>query len=74
MTRGDCYWLAFVVAIALAFSVWGLTYFTQLGHPLWSIPVYVFLAILFLYGRANHPARRADRKGESIAARTAKRG
>jgi hypothetical protein len=30
MQRADCTWLIMVVAAALAFSVWGLPYFTQL--------------------------------------------
>ncbi len=54
MQRTDCYWLVIVVAAVLAFSVWGLPYFSQLGHPMWSILVYGFFVVLFLYGRANH--------------------
>ncbi len=53
MQRADCMWLIIVVAAALAFSVWGLPYFTQLGHPAWSIIVYAFFVLLFIYGRAN---------------------
>ena len=53
MQRSDCIWLAMVLAAALAFSIWGLPYFTQLGHPAWSILVYAFFVILFIYGRAN---------------------
>jgi hypothetical protein len=30
MQRADCIWLIMVVVAALAFSVWGLPYFTQL--------------------------------------------
>ncbi len=46
-----------VLAAVLAFSIWGLPYFSQLGHPLLSIVVYAFFAVMFLYGRANHPRR-----------------
>jgi hypothetical protein len=53
MQRRDCIWLIVVVLFALAFSVWGLPYFTQLGHPAWSILVYAFFVLLFIYGRAN---------------------
>ena len=53
MQRGDCIWLIVVALSALAFSVWGLPYFTQLGHPAWSILVYAFFVVLFIYGRAN---------------------
>jgi hypothetical protein len=57
MPRSDCIWLVIVLASALAFSVWGLPYFTQLGYPKWSILVYVFFVLLFIYGRANHRVR-----------------
>ena len=57
MQRSDCIWLIVMVVVALAFSVWGLPYFTQLGHPPWSIPVYAVLLVIFLYGRANRPPR-----------------
>ena len=60
MQRSDCIWLGIVLASALAFSIWGLPYFTQLGYPNWSILVYVFFVLLFIYGRANHRVR--DRK------------
>jgi lipopolysaccharide export LptBFGC system permease protein LptF len=53
MQRWDYIWLIVVVLSALAFSVWGLPYFTQLGHPAWSILVYAFFVVLFIYGRAN---------------------
>lgn len=57
MQRWDWIWLLLVAAAAVAFSVWGLPYFTQLGHPLWSIPVYAFFLVIFLYGRTNRPPR-----------------
>jgi hypothetical protein len=53
MQKCDIKWLVFVLAVALLFSVFGLPYFSQLGHPLFAILVYAFLAILFLYGREN---------------------
>jgi hypothetical protein len=50
------------VAAALAFSVWGLPYFTQLGYPKWSILVYAFFVLLFIYGRANRAHTSKTRK------------
>lgn len=47
-----------VVVAALAFSVWGLPYFTQLGHPGWALLVYAFFVLLFIYGRANRVCAR----------------
>jgi membrane protein implicated in regulation of membrane protease activity len=61
MQRSDFVWLLWVLAGALAFSVWGLPYFTQLGYPLLSILVYAFFAVLFLYGRANRRLKRTAR-------------
>lgn len=61
MQRRDLVWLLMVVAAAVAFSVWGLPYFTQLGHPAWSIMVYAFFVVLFLYGRANRLRSRNNR-------------
>ena len=66
MQCSDWIWLAWVLAAALAFSVWGLPYFTQLGYPLWSLIVYAFFVVLFIYGR-NHGNRcdtRVDKKLE----------
>jgi membrane protein implicated in regulation of membrane protease activity len=62
MQRWDCIWLIVVVLSALAFSVWGLLYFTQLGHPAWPILVYAFFVLLFIYGRANRVRSRKTRK------------
>jgi len=66
MQRSDLVWLLIVLASALAFSIWGLPYFTQLGYSWWSLLVYAFLVILFIYGRANRvrtrkPQRRLER-------------
>ncbi len=62
MQRSDCIWLVIVLASALAFSVWGLPYFTQLGYPKWSILVYVFFVLLFIYGRANRVRKHKTRE------------
>ena len=51
-----------VVVAALAFSVWGLPYFTQLGYPSWSLLVYGFFVLLFIYGRPNRLRSRKARK------------
>ena len=61
MQKSDTKWLFFIVAVALLFSVFGLPYFSQLGHPIWSVLVYAFLAVIFLYGR-NNPLPRARRR------------
>lgn len=53
MQKCDARWLCGVLLAVLLFSVFGLPYFSQLGHPLWSILVYVFFAVIFLYGRSN---------------------
>ncbi len=53
MQKCDCVWLLVVALAAVVFSIWGLPYFTQLGHPLWSLIVYAFFVTLFVYGRAN---------------------
>jgi hypothetical protein len=52
-----------VVVAALAFSVWGLPYSIQLGHPKWPVLVYAFFVLLFIYGRANR-GRSRDKKLE----------
>jgi hypothetical protein len=57
MQRIDCIWLALVAIAALIFSVWGMPFFSQLGHPWLSVPVYAVLVVLFLYGRANRRPR-----------------
>jgi hypothetical protein len=62
MQRSDCIWLIVVVLSVLAFSVWGLPYFTQLGHPAWSVVVYVFFVLLFIYGRANRVRNSKSRR------------
>ncbi len=61
MQRSDSFWLIGVILAALAFSVWGLPYFSQLGHPLLSLIVYGFFVVIFLYGRNNRLAGPRDR-------------
>ena len=63
MQRADCIWSIMVVVAALAFSVWGLPYSIQLGHPKWPVLVYAFFVLLFIYGRANR-GRSRDKKLE----------
>ena len=62
MQKCDTVWLIGVVLAVILFSIFGLPYFSQLGHPLWSILVYVFFAVLFLYGRANRITKQRDRQ------------
>lgn len=62
MQKSDTRWLCLMVAAALLFSVFGLPYFSQLGHPLWSILVYAFLAVIFLYGRNNRLPKQPRRE------------
>lgn len=57
MQRSDTGWLLVIIAAVLAFSVWGLPYFSQLGHPMLSIMVYAFFVVIFLYGRSNRYRR-----------------
>jgi len=60
MQRSDTPWLIGVIVTAIVFSIFGMPYFSQLGHPLWSLIVYAFFVVLFLYGRNNrlpHPNR-----------------
>ena len=65
MQRCDIPWLIGVILAALAFSQWGLPYFTQLGHPHLAWLVYGFLVVIFLYGRANRwAARRRLKSGQ----------
>jgi hypothetical protein len=66
MRKCDYVWLIIVAAGALAFSVWGLPYFTQLGHPRWSILVYAFFFLLFIYGRANRVREKKFRDKPSV--------
>jgi lipopolysaccharide export LptBFGC system permease protein LptF len=66
MQRSDCIWLIVVVLSALAFSVWGLPYFTQRGYPAWSILVYAFFVLLFIYGRANRVRSRQTPKNRGL--------
>lgn len=62
MQKCDTTWLVGVVLAVILFSVFGLPYFSQLGHPLWSILVYAFLFVLFLYGRANRLPKQRNRQ------------
>ncbi len=64
MQRWNWLWLFIVLLGVLAFSIWGLPYFTQLGYPWLSLLVYAFFAILFLYGRANRQPR--PRRGSKV--------
>lgn len=67
MQKSDATWLLLVVAAALLFSVFGLPYFSQLGHPVLSVLVYAFLVVIFIYGRNNRLPRgyRRRKAGES---------
>lgn len=62
MQKTDVKWLLLVLAAVALFSIFGLPYFTHLGHPWWSILVYAFFVVLFLYGRCNHPPKHHSRK------------
>ena len=62
MQKCDIWWLLVVGAAAILFSIFGLPYFTQMGHESWAILVYAFFVVVFLYGRANrHPKQPHDR-------------
>lgn len=62
MQKSDTGWLIGVLLAVLLFSVFGLPYFSQLGHPLWSILVYAFFFVIFLYGRANRLPKQRNRQ------------
>jgi len=53
MQKCDIWWLLTIVAAATIFTVFGLPYFSRYGYGLWAILVYIFLFVLFLYGRSN---------------------
>lgn len=55
-------WLTAVLGAAILFSIFGLPYFSQFGHPGCSILVYAFLFVAFLYGRANRVSKPAGRE------------
>jgi hypothetical protein len=65
MQKSDTKWLCWVLLAVLLFSVFGLPYFSQLGHPMWSIVVYGFFAVIFLYGRNNRLPRTRKRQAGS---------
>jgi hypothetical protein len=66
MQRSDSFWLIGVILAAVAFSVWGLPYFSQLGHPLLSLLVYGFFVVIFLYGRNNRLPASRDRSRAKV--------
>jgi hypothetical protein len=61
MQKTDIRWLLLVLAAVVLFSIFGLPYFTQTGHPLWAILVYAFFAVIFLYGRCNRLPKQSSR-------------
>jgi len=61
MQKSDTKWLLGVLAAVLLFSVFGLPFFSQLGHPLWAILVYAFFFVIFLYGRNNRLPKQSTR-------------
>lgn len=62
MLKGDVRWFFLVLAAVVLFTIFGLPYFTHTGHSWWSILVYAFFAVLFIYGRCNHPPKDSSRK------------
>jgi len=62
--KKDILWLLLVLTAVVIFSIFGLPYFTQSGHPLWAILVYAFFAVLFLYGRCNRLPKETTRRHE----------
>jgi hypothetical protein len=60
MWKTDVKWLLMVLAAVALFSIFGLPYFTRLGHPWWSILVYAFFTVIFLYGRCNRPPKHSS--------------
>jgi hypothetical protein len=62
MQKSDTKWFLGVLAAVLLFSVFGLPYFSQLGHPMWSLLVYLFFFVIFLYGRNNRLPKERKRE------------
>lgn len=61
MQWSDVKWLLVVVVAATLFTIVVFPYFSRFGYAHWTIPVYVFFFVAFLYGRDNrhhkHPGR-----------------
>ena len=51
--RGNITFLVLVGIAALITALFLVPYLADIGHPSASIPFFVFLAILFVYGRHN---------------------
>jgi hypothetical protein len=62
MWKTDVKWLLLVLVGVVLFTIFGLPYFTHTGHALWSILVYGFFVVLFLYGRCNRVPKHSSRK------------
>ena len=62
MQKTDVRWLFLVLLAVVAFSIFGLPYFTQTGHTAWAILVYGFFFVIFLYGRCNHAPKQPTRR------------
>jgi len=61
MHWSDVRWLLIVAVAATLFTILVFPYFSRFGYANWTIPVYVFFFVVFLYGRANRhtiPPRR----------------
>ncbi len=56
--KGNVTFLVLVCAAAALVAIFLLPYLKDIGHPLVSIPIFAFLALLFIYGRHNPQPRR----------------
>jgi hypothetical protein len=57
--RGNVTFFCLIALATAIFVVFVLPYLIDTGHKLLSIPVFVFLGILVVYGRNNPPRNRA---------------
>jgi hypothetical protein len=55
--KGNVTFLVLIGIAALITALFLYPYLRDIGHPGASIPIFVFLAILFIYGRHNAAPR-----------------
>lgn len=60
--KGNVTFLVLISIAAVFVAVFVLPYLQSIGHPLVAIPIFAFLALLFIYGRHNPQPRRPPRR------------
>ena len=61
MQKSDVKWLLVVAVAATLFTILVFPFFSRFGYASWTIPVYVFFFVAFLYGRCNRHTKHARR-------------